>query len=142
MAEGVNLREDNHAINAPNADPPDRLENAMKKVVLYGKSVLISTVGASLQGSPDIQILSVDPSMPDVQDQLRKLQPDVVILDQAAIQPDFFVALWKTQPGLLLIGLDLDTGKAMVLSSQTARLLTTEDLLHLLRRGDMDSEIL
>lgn len=135
------MREDNHAINAPNADPPDRLENAMKKVVLYGKSVLISTVGASLQGSPDIQILSVDPSMPDVQDQLRKLQPDVVILDQAAIQPDFFVALWKAQPGLLLIGLDLDTGKAMVLSSQTAQVLTTGDLLQLLQHSDSNIAI-
>lgn len=113
----------------------------MKKVVLFGKSLAISTIGSSLQGSPDIQVLPVDPSMPDVQDYLRLLQPDVVILDQAVIQPDFSVALWKVQPGLLLIGLDLDTGEAMVLSSQPARLLTTNDLLQLLRRDDLYSEI-
>jgi hypothetical protein len=106
----------------------------MKRVVLFGKSLVMSTVGASLQGNPDIQILLVDPSMPDVQHHLRTLQPDVVILDQATIQPDFSIALWKAQPGLLLIGLDLDTGKAMVLSSQTARLMTTNDLLQLLWR--------
>ena len=68
------------------------------------------------------------------------LQPDVVILDQASIQPDFSVALWKSQPELLLIGLDLDTGKALVLSSQPARLLTTNDLLRLLRHDDITSE--
>jgi hypothetical protein len=104
----------------------------MKRVVLYGKSLVMSTVGASLQGSPDIQVLPVDPSMPDVQNHLRTLQPDVVIMDQAAIQPDFFVALCKVQPELLLIGLELDTGKALVLSSQPAHILTTTDLLQLL----------
>ena len=77
----------------------------------------------------------------DVQDHLRTLQPDVVILDQAAIQSDFSVALWKVQPELLLIGLDLISGKALVLSSQPARLLTTNDLLQLLRQGDLNSEI-
>jgi len=113
----------------------------MKRVVLFGKSLVMSTVGASLQGNPDIQILLVDPSMPDVQHHLRTLQPDVVILDQAAIQPDFSVALWKVQPELLLIGLDLMSGKALVLSSQPAHLLTTNDLLHLLRLGDLNAEI-
>lgn len=112
----------------------------MKRVVLFGKSLVMSTVGASLQGWPDIQVTPVDPSMPDVQDHLRLLQPDVVILDQASIQPDFSVALWKSQPELLLIGLDLDTGKALVLSSQPARLLTTNDLLRLLRHDDITSE--
>ena len=46
-------------------------ENAMKRVVLFGKSLVMSTVGASLQGWPDIQVTPVDPSMPDVQDHLR-----------------------------------------------------------------------
>jgi hypothetical protein len=112
----------------------------MKRVVLYGKSLVMSTIGASLQDCPDIQLLQVDPSTTDVQDHLRRLQPDVVILDQAAIQPDFSVALWKVQPELLLIGLDLMSGKALVLSSQPARLLTTNDLLQLLRHDDMNSE--
>lgn len=104
----------------------------MRRVVLYGKSLVMSTVGASLQGCPDIQVLPVDPSMPDVQGHLRTLQPDVVILDQAVIQPDFSVALWKVQPELLLIGLDLTTGQALVLSSQPARVMTTDDLVQLL----------
>jgi hypothetical protein len=112
----------------------------MKRVVLYGKSLVMSTIGASLQGCPDIQLLPVDPSTPDVQDHLRTLQPDVVILDQASVQPDFSVALWKVQPELLLIGLDLDTGKALVLSSQPANIMTTEDLLRLLQHVDPNLE--
>jgi GTP:adenosylcobinamide-phosphate guanylyltransferase len=113
----------------------------MKRVVLYGKSLVMSTIGASLQGCPDIQLFLIDPSMPDVQDHLRTLRPDVVILDQSAIQSDFSVGLWKVQPELLLIGLDLMSGKALVLSSQPARLLTTTDLLQLLRHDDLNSEI-
>jgi hypothetical protein len=114
----------------------------MKRVVLYGKSLVISTIGASLQGCPDIQLLPVDPAMPDVQDHLRLLQPDVIILDQTTIQPDFPVGLWKLQPELLLIGLDLMGGTALVLSNQPAQLLTTNDLLQLLRHDDINSTIL
>jgi len=113
----------------------------MKRVVLYGKSLVISTIGASLQGCPDIQLLPVDPAMPDVQDHLRRLHPDVVILDQTAIQPDFPVALWKVQPELMVIGLDLMNGTALVLSNQPAQVLTTNDLIQLLRHNDPDSTI-
>jgi len=114
----------------------------MKRVVLYGKSLVMSSIGASLQGCPDIQVLPIDPATPDVQDQLRALQPDAVILDQATIHPDFAVALWAAQPGLVLISLDLMAGKALVLSSQPAQVLTTDDLLHLLQYDDPNSTIL
>src|SRR5512139_4092 len=101
----------------------------MKRVVLYGKSLIMSTIGASLQGYPDMQVLPVDPSMPGVQDHLHALQPDVVILDQSTIQPDFAMGLWKVRPDLVLISLDLMSGKAMVLSSQPTQVLTANDLI-------------
>ena len=104
----------------------------MKKVVLYGKSLLISSIGASLEDCPDLEVLSIDPCGLDMQ-QIRKIQPYAVIFDLAAIQPDFSIELWKAQPDLLLIGLDLKTGQAQVLSSQPAHVLTTADLIRLLR---------
>jgi hypothetical protein len=108
------------------------MDITMKKVVLYGKSLLISSVGASLEDCPDLEVHSIDPSGSDMQ-QIRKIKPYAVIFDLAAIQPDFSIELWKAQPDLLLIGVDLMTGKSMVFSSQPARVLTTADLIQLLR---------
>jgi hypothetical protein len=105
----------------------------MKKVVLYGKSLLISSIGASLEGCPNLEVLPIDPCGPDVQQQMGEIQPYAVIFDLAATQPGFSIALWKTQPDLLLIGLDLKTGQAQVLSSQSAEVLTTADLIRLLQ---------
>ena len=104
----------------------------MKKVVLYGKSLLISSVGASLEDCADLEVISIDPSGSGMQ-QIKKIQPSVVIFDLAAIQPEVSIELWKTQPDLVLIGVDLMTGKSMVFSSQPARVLTTADLMQLLR---------
>ena len=105
----------------------------MKKVVLYGKSLLISSIGASLEDCPDLEVLPINPCGSDVQQQIGEIQPYAVIFDLAATQPDFSIALWKEHPELLLIGVDLMTGRAQVLSSQPARVLTTADLIRLLR---------
>jgi len=108
----------------------------MKRVVLFGKSLVMSTIGASLKDCPDLQVLPVDPSMPDAQQHVSELQPDAVIFDLAAIQPNFAIAVWQVQSELVLIGVDLMTGKALVISRKPARALTTNDLVQLLRYND------
>jgi len=110
------------------------MEKLIKKVVLYGNSLVMSAIGASLEDCPDLEVLSIDPSGSDTQ-QIGEIHPVAVIIDLAAMQPDFSMQLWKAQPDLLLIGVDLMTGKSMVLSSQPARVLTTADLTQLLRYG-------
>jgi hypothetical protein len=104
----------------------------MQTVVLYGKSLVVSSIGASLQDCAGIQVLPVDPAMPDAGDSLSESQADVVIFDLEAAQPDFALTLWKKQPQLLLIGVDLAKGQALLLSSQPARVLTTGDLLQVI----------
>jgi hypothetical protein len=104
----------------------------LRTVVLYGNSLGVSSIGASLQGRADLQVSSVDATAPEVMDRLRALQPDVVIFDLAAARPEFAITLWKAQPRLLLIGVDLLTHQALMLSSQPSRLLTLDDLLHVI----------
>jgi len=110
----------------------------MKKVVLYGKSLVMSSIGASLQGDPDLDLLTVDSSLPDSQQNVSNLRPDAIVFDLATIQPDFAIALWKVKPDLVLIGVDVTTGQALVFSSQPARALTTDDLVQLLRHDDLE----
>src|SRR5512143_1895174 len=98
----------------------------MRTVALYGNSLVISSIGASLQGRAGLEVKCVDATRPDAASQLTALQPDVVICDLAMAEPVFTIALWKARPRLLLIGVDLKTGQALVLSGQSSRLLTPD----------------
>jgi hypothetical protein len=104
----------------------------MKKVVIYGNSLVVSSIGACLQACPDLKVLPVDLAMPDPKQRLRELQPEIIIFDLAVTQPAEMVVLWNIQPRLLLIGVEMGKGQALVLSGQTTRVLTTDDLLQVI----------
>ncbi len=104
----------------------------MHTVILYGNSLALSSIGASLREQAGLRVLPVDAALPDAARQLCELHPDVILFDLATAQPDFSIALLKARPHTLLIGVDLGTGKALVLSSQTSRALTTDDLLQVI----------
>jgi hypothetical protein len=100
----------------------------MKRVVLYGKSLLMSTIGASLQDCPDLQLLPVDPSPPDANQQLETLKPDAVIFSLGAAQPESLLLFLK-QPDLLLIGVDLESRQALVWTARQATAVAADDLV-------------
>ncbi len=104
----------------------------MRTIVLYGNSLAVSSVGASLRDCEGLRLVSVRAVLPDAFHELIKLRPDVVIFDLTATQPNFALALLQARPGLLLVGVDLKTDKALVLSGQTSHVLTTEDLLRVI----------
>jgi len=112
----------------------------MQKVVLFGNSLVMSSIGASLQGCAGLQVMPVDAAMHNAAQRLGVLQPDIVIFDLATVRSDFAIALWKAQPDVLLIGVDLATKQALVLSGQPTRALTTEDLLQVIQRHQDNAE--
>ena len=109
-------------------------EQAEKTVVLFGSSLAVSSIGASLQGCAGLRVLAVDGAAHGAAQRLRALRPDVVLFDLAAVPSDFAIDLWKARPSTLLIGMDLLAGKALVLSGRPTLARTTGDLLELIRR--------
>jgi hypothetical protein len=99
-------------------------------VVLYGNSLALSGVGASLEARPGLRVVRVDAADASAE-ALSKVEPDVVVFDLATAQPDV-VALWQRHPRVLPIGVDLLTHRAVVFSSQSERVLTTDDLLRVI----------
>ena len=65
---------------------------------------------------------------PDVTDPIRAHRPQAVLFDLAMAQPDFAVALLLKNPGLLLIGLDTESNRAVLVSGQKARSLTLNQI--------------
>jgi hypothetical protein len=100
------------------------------KVVLYGNSLALSGVGASLEGHPGLELVRVEARDASAET-LHELQPDVVVFDLATAQPDV-VALWRRDPPILPIGVDLLKQQAVVFSGKSSRALTTDDLVRVI----------
>jgi hypothetical protein len=101
-------------------------------VALYGNSLVVSSVGASLQNRAGLELVRLDASVPDAAQRLKALHPDVVLYDLATAQPDFAIALLKEHTRLLLIGVDLTSAKMLVLSGHESNMLTVDDLLQVI----------
>jgi hypothetical protein len=110
----------------------------MRRIVLYGNSLVVSAIGASMRECPDVELVQMQASGADptrlaesVQ-QLCALNPIAVLFDRATARPDFAMALLNQRPQVLFIGVDLASGEMLVLSSHEARVSTARDLIQLI----------
>ena len=104
----------------------------MHTVALYGNSLLLSGIGASLERRTGLHVVFLDPALPWAAERLSALRPDVVVFDVAEACPDSAIALWKARPQLLLIGVDLAKDQALVLSGQTSSMLSADGLVEVI----------
>lgn len=102
-----------------------------RRVVLYGDSLILAGVRASLEACPDLQVHSLDPSLDKPLDAIQALCPATLIFDLDAVRPDFQLALLQ-QPGLTLIGMEPETHQALVWSGRRAVAWEAADLVNLI----------
>lgn len=107
---------------------------AKRRVILCGRSVILGTVGASLERYPDLVVVALSPPLPSTEE-LAALKPDVILFDVAGEEPEAAFALWKTCPNLLLVGVNPENAQLMVWSSEQGSALTTEDLVRVINQG-------
>jgi hypothetical protein len=103
-----------------------------QRVVLYGNSLVLAGVGASLKAYPGIELICLDAQPPAAAQELCALSPAAVIFDLGAVPPEFPFSLLREQPDLVLIGVDAAGDKLLVLSGQQAHSLTTEALVQVI----------
>jgi hypothetical protein len=113
----------------------------MKKlrVVLYGKSVILGSVGASLRRFPDLEIIELSPPYPP-QEELKTMLPDVILFDSEAARPDHAFTLLETNPAMLLIGVSPDSNQVRLWTGQQLSELSMQDLVQIIRRDENESE--
>ena len=104
-----------------------------QRVILYGDSLILETVGASLQKHPQLEVIALSNPCPSA-GQLAAMKPDVILFDMGAPHPEAAFSLLATCPGLLLVGVDPDRNRAMAWSGQQLRELSTSDLVGVIRR--------
>ena len=99
-------------------------------VVLYGNSLALSGVGASLEAHPGLRIVRVD-AVDTSAEALRRLEPDVVVFDLATAQPGRG-GLWTAAPAGPADRRGPAEHQVVVFSGESARALTTDDLLRVI----------
>jgi len=101
-------------------------------VALYGDNLVMSTIGASLQQQPGINIQRIEGLSSEVVTKLEAAPPDVILFDLTGAQPQFTIPLLQHHPMITLIGIDLAGNKMLVVSSEQSSLLTADDLLKII----------
>jgi hypothetical protein len=118
----------------------------VRTVLLYGNSLVISSIGATLDGQPGLHLLRMAAGPQDLASRLPT-PPDIVIFDLVATPLDIVLPLVQGQPAPLLVGLDMASDRTLVVSGGQRSVHSQKDLLRLIgdgcggnRRGDGDAE--
>ena len=99
-----------------------------KRLVVYGRSVILGTVGASLQRSANIEVILMPPPLPPLSD-LLFMAPDVIVFDVEATHPTVAFPLLESCPRLLLIGVNPTTDQVLLWSGSPMQAVTTQALI-------------
>ena len=108
----------------------------MKKqqlVALFGDSLLIDTVEASLQNREELGIVRIQNGVNDVAERLKAVCPDLIILDSNDPNTQFLLPFFKEQASVPLLCLDVSCNTVVALSCQHYTARTTNDLTHVIQ---------
>lgn len=111
----------------------------MHTVALCTNSVVVSSIGANLEGRAGVNVVRIDPRLPDATRRLSDLCPDVAIVDLSSGQSEP-ISLLRRFPRVLLIGVDMNSNELLLLSGAPARPLTMENLMQMIEAGGLASE--
>jgi hypothetical protein len=106
------------------------------QVVVYGSSLNMAGIAASLKGDASLEVVRIDSHSPTLQQKLNELDPAVIAFDLSDPSSGLDVRLLRERPGLLLVGVDPASDELLVLSSQRERAVAVADLLSVIRRGE------
>ncbi len=96
-------------------------------MALYGDSLALSIVAASLEGRTGLRVLPAN--------RLGTIRADVAVFDLAAADPELSAVLRKADHALVCIGVDLAAEHALVFFGRSSRMLTTQDLVEAITKG-------
>ena len=105
-----------------------------RKVVLYGSSLSMLGIEASLQEHPELEVIRMDRQSNNEMHCFEALSPDVVTFDMEFGMPEFALPLLQKYPDLVLVGLYAASDKVLVLSGQQSEVQSIGDLIQVINR--------
>lgn len=113
-------------------------------VVLYGSSLFIAGLETCLKGNSEMEVVRIQPAMPDSGRRLQSLRPDVIIFDGGDDQLGGLpgtTQLSREHPGALIIGLDAANNSVTILSSQQHLITKSEDIIEAIRKANAYTQV-
>jgi hypothetical protein len=98
-----------------------------RTVLLFGRSLLLPLVAASLDKDPGLHIMCAA-TWPETMRLLAERAPHAVIFDLAGDCESHVLPLLFSNPDLILIGLDPERNQAMLVSGREAQALTLDQI--------------
>jgi hypothetical protein len=105
-----------------------------KRILLYGNSVILGCLGASLRLAGQFEIVHVAPPLPGLSE-LEALEPDVLLFDADNANSEAVFSLLRCHPDLLVVSVSPDGNIVRLWSGQQYRELSTTDLTALIEDG-------
>lgn len=105
-----------------------------RTVLFHGESMLLSLLATSLEQSPNLRVLRTH-TPAEIANLYADGVPDVLVYDLAPASESAVLPLLLRNPHLLLIGLDVETNRAVVLARQERRSLTLEAFREMVERS-------
>ena len=112
---------------------------ARRRIVVYGNSVILGTIGANLRRCPRFDVATLVPAVDDAE-QLEAARPSTVLFDLEAAVTDALFSILKTEPTLLLIGVSPDVNFVRVWSVRQLRELSMRQLIEVIESGFLGGE--
>lgn len=103
-------------------------------IALYGNSLVMGGIGASLSNQPNLSLHQVQGDGPELARHLAALHPDVLIFDLTTGHPDDIWAWFQGQPHCLLLGIDINRQEVHQWRGQHTRALTMRDLVTVIQQ--------
>ncbi len=101
-----------------------------REVLFFGGSLLLSLVGESLEQRPGLHVIRAG-TWAEASRALAEQVPDVLIFDLSQDHESHILPLLFKNAELLLIGLDPECNRAVLLSGREARSLTLDRLVQI-----------
>ncbi len=112
---------------------------ARRRILIYGNSVILGAIGASLSGSSEFEVKTLNLPQPGAH-VLDNVKPDVLLFDLESPHSEAAYSLLATNPRLLLIGISPGVNLVKIWSGRQVRELSTQRLLELIKSeaNDLD----
>ena len=102
--------------------------------MLYGDSLLMDTIEASLEASQDLGVMRIHATVADVGGRLESLCPDLIILDLNTPHSQQVIPFLWDHPGIPILGLDITCGRVVAMSSKPYLVQSVGDLAELVEK--------
>ncbi|HET6445238.1 MAG TPA: hypothetical protein VFI27_11730 [candidate division Zixibacteria bacterium] len=100
-------------------------------VALLGNSMMMDGIAVSLAENEEVISLRLDPSTMNLQERLLRIKPDLILYELDSDWAHTILSLLSEQPGTLLLALDADCSRVIIMNSRQRLTKSMEELYQL-----------